>query len=112
MISSAVFAKSSTNVSCLPGRVRLSRDSVCTAFTPASFLSTYIVCSSGSSNPVWYFSATTRNFASSSSLNRLGSCDSAKPLIDASVSTTSGASSSVTVPENATSARSGRAPVS
>jgi hypothetical protein len=31
----------------LRGSVRLSRDSVCTAFTPPSFLSTYIVWSSG-----------------------------------------------------------------
>jgi hypothetical protein len=40
--------------------MRLSRDSVCTAATPVSGLSTYIAHSSGWSNPVWYLSATTR----------------------------------------------------
>ena len=43
------------------GRIRFSRDSVCTAATPVSGLSTYIAHSSGWSNPVWYFSATTNS---------------------------------------------------
>ena len=60
-MSSASLAKSSTMVSCFSGCVRLSRDSVCTALTPPSFLSTYIVCRSGWSNPVWNLFATTRN---------------------------------------------------
>ena len=42
------------------GWVRLSRERVCTALTPPSFLSTYIVCSSGWSNPVWNLLATIR----------------------------------------------------
>ena len=83
-ISSASLAKSSTNVSALPGCVRLSRDRVCTALTPASFLSTYIVCSSGWSKPVWYFSATTSTWYSSEA-NRLGSLPSPKPFIIGSV---------------------------
>lgn len=83
-ISSAVFAKSRTNVSALSGWMRLSLESVCTAFTPASFLSTYIVCSSGWSKPVWYFSATTSTW-NSSPANRLGSCASPNPFIIASV---------------------------
>ena len=41
--------------------MRLRRESVCTAFTPPSFLSTYIVCSSGWSKPVWNLLATIRN---------------------------------------------------
>ena len=59
-ISSASLAKSRTIVPCLPGWVRFRRDSVWTAFTPPSFLSTYIVWSSGWSNPVWNLLATTR----------------------------------------------------
>ncbi len=38
----------------------MSRDSVCTALTPPSFLSTYIVCRSGWSKPVWNLLATIR----------------------------------------------------
>ena len=38
--------------------MRLSRDSVCTAVTPESFLSTYIAESSGWSKPVWNLLAT------------------------------------------------------
>ena len=40
-----LVAKSRTIVPCLPGWVRFRRDSVWTAFTPPSFLSTYIVWS-------------------------------------------------------------------
>ena len=60
-MSAASLTKSSTNTSpcILSGWVRLSRDRVCTAATPLSGLSTYIVVSSGWSKPVWYFSATT-----------------------------------------------------
>ena len=54
--------KSNTNVSVLPAQVRFSRDSVWTALTLFSFLSTIMVCRSGSSNPVWYFSATIKTF--------------------------------------------------
>ncbi|MEW6072071.1 MAG: hypothetical protein AB1726_05665 [Planctomycetota bacterium] len=39
----------------------MSGESVCTAFTPPSFLSTYIVWSRGWSKPVWNLSATIRN---------------------------------------------------
>jgi len=38
-----------TNTSCFLGWARFRRDSVCTALMPDSILSTYIVCSSGSS---------------------------------------------------------------
>jgi hypothetical protein len=38
----------------------VSRDRVCTALTPTSFLSTYMPHSLGWSKPVWYFSATIR----------------------------------------------------
>ena len=38
--------------------MRLSRESVCTAVTPESFLSTYIAESSGWSKPVWNLLAT------------------------------------------------------
>ena len=61
-MSVAEFLKSSTRTSSCDfsgGRIRFSRDSVCTAATPVSFLSTYIADSSGWSNPVWYLSATT-----------------------------------------------------
>ena len=40
------------------GWMRLRRESVWTAASPTSTLSTYIVCSSGWSKPVWNFSAT------------------------------------------------------
>ena len=61
-MSSAWLAKSSTRTSStdFSGWMRLSRDSVCTAATPVSGLSTYIPHSSGWSKPVWYLSATTR----------------------------------------------------
>ena len=61
-MSSASLTKSRTARSAwlLRSAVRLSRDSVCTAEMPVSFLLTYIVVSSGWSKPVWYFSATTR----------------------------------------------------
>ena len=49
MIASLLFWKSSTKQSCFCGCARLSRDKVCTALMPESGLSTYIVCSSGSS---------------------------------------------------------------
>ena len=83
-ISSAGLVKSRTKVSVFPGWVRLSRDRVCTALTPESFLSTYIVCSSGWSKPVWYFSATTSTWYSSEA-NRFGSWASPKPFISGSV---------------------------
>ena len=62
-MSSGLLTKSMTNVLrfCSPPAVRwvrLSRDSVCTAVTPESFLSTYIAESSGWSNPVWNLLAT------------------------------------------------------
>ena len=59
-MSSGLFTKSSTNGGAFPGATRFKRDSVCTACTPSSRLSTYIACSSGWSKPVWYFSATSR----------------------------------------------------
>ena len=52
------LVKSNTAVPRFSGWVRLSRDKVCTAFTPPSFLSTYIVCSKGWSKPVWNLLAT------------------------------------------------------
>ena len=64
-ISSGSLAKSSTTVSSLFGQVRFSRDRVCTALTPPSFLSTYIVCRSGWSYPVWNLLATIRKRYSS-----------------------------------------------
>ena len=97
---SASLAKSSTIVSCFSGWVRLSRESVCTAFTPPSFLSTYIVCSSGWSNPVWNLFATIRNRYSGPS-NVLAVRVSGIPFMPASVQ---GLPPSSTVPENATSA--------
>ena len=48
-----------------PGWMRFSRESVCTALRPVSTLSTYIVCSSGWSKPVWNFSATISTWYSS-----------------------------------------------
>ncbi len=62
-MSSGLLTKSRTNVLrfCSPPAVRwvrLSRESVCTAVTPESFLSTYIAESSGWSNPVWNLLAT------------------------------------------------------
>lgn len=42
------------------GWIRFSRDRVCTAANPLRVLSTYMAYSFGWSNPVWYFSATTR----------------------------------------------------
>ena len=66
------------------GCVRLSRESVCTALTPPSFLSTYIVCSSGWSKPVWNLLATIRKRYSGRS-NALAVCASGKPFIPASV---------------------------
>src|SRR4051794_23356033 len=63
--------------------MRLSRESVCTALTPSSFLSTYMVCSSGSSKPVWYFSATMSSCPSS--WKRCLVWASGKPLSPASV---------------------------
>ena len=44
--------------------MRFRRESVCTAWMPASRLSTYIVCRSGWSKPVWYFSATSSTWYS------------------------------------------------
>ena len=75
-IDSAELAKSSTRTSSwdLSGWMRLSRDSVCTAATPSSFLSTYMPHSSGWSNPVWNFSATTSSWYSSRS--RAAACGS------------------------------------
>ena len=52
LISSSVFSKSNTKVLFFPDVVRFKRESVCTAVTSWSFLSTYIVWSNGSSNPV------------------------------------------------------------
>ena len=46
---SASFEKSSTKASCFLGCALLRRDSVCTALTPDSALSTYMVCRRGSS---------------------------------------------------------------
>ena len=60
------------------------RDSVCTAFTPPSFLSTYIVCSSGWSKPVWNLLATIRKRYSGCS-KVLAVCASGKPFMPASV---------------------------
>ena len=51
--------------------MRFSRESVCTAFTPPSFLSTYIVCNSGWSKPVWNLLATIRNRTGAQSLRGL-----------------------------------------
>jgi hypothetical protein len=47
VMSSASLRKSSTNVSVFSGWIRLSRESVCTAASPTSTLSTNIVCRSG-----------------------------------------------------------------
>jgi hypothetical protein len=105
-ISSAELAKSRTKVSVLPGQVRLSRDSVCTALTPDSFLSTCIVCSRGWSKPVWYFSATTSTWYSSEA-KHWGSSFTPNPLSSGSRYSTL-VSGSVTVPEKATSARTSR----
>ena len=44
----------------LPGWARFSRESVCTAWMPASRLSTYMPQSSGWSKPVWNLFATSR----------------------------------------------------
>ena len=59
-MSPGSLTKSSTKVVSLPyfGAIRFSRDSVCTAFTPANFLSTYIATSSASLKPVWNLLAT------------------------------------------------------
>ena len=64
--------------------MRLSRDSVCTALTPPSFLSTYIVCSSGWSKPVWNLLATIRKRYSGRS-KVLAVCASGKPFMPDSV---------------------------
>ena len=64
-MSDASFTKSITNVSSFPLYVLFNLDKVCTAFIPFNFLSTNIVCNKGSSNPVWYFSATTNTLNSS-----------------------------------------------
>ena len=109
MISSASLAKSSTIAPCLPGWVRLRRESVCTAFTPPSFLSTYIVCSSGWSKPVWNLLATTRKrysgFSNSAAVCRsltTWSCP-AEFMLDSVYDSPP----SFTVPEKATSAFQG-----
>ena len=82
------------------GWMRFSRDRVCTAASPTRALSTYIVCSSGWSNPVWNFSATISTpysgVANSSAVR-----DSGKPFMLVSVSGVSVPSS--ILPENATS---------
>ena len=83
------------------GRIRFSRLSVCTAFRPVSTLSTYIVCSSGWSKPVWNFSATISTWYSSPP-NRSAVSDSGKPFMPGSVNSSP---SSSTLPENATSVR-------
>lgn len=57
-MSSAAFTKSSTNGASLPGNVRFRRESVWTACTQSSRLSTYIAHNSGWSKPVWYLFAT------------------------------------------------------
>ena len=48
----------------LAGVGPVQRERVCTAWMPASRLSTYIVCSRGWSKPVWYFSATSSTWYS------------------------------------------------
>ena len=83
-----------------PGAVRFRRESVCTAWSPASLRSTYIAQSLGWSKPVWYFSATMRTWKSVPSKRR-GSSVSANPFTSASVQVCPPDSSS---PENATSA--------
>ena len=83
--------------------MRLSRESVCTAFTPPSFLSTYIVWSSGWSKPVWNLLATIRKRYSGRS-KVLAVCVSGKPFIPDSVYDRP---PSWTVPEKATSALNG-----
>jgi len=63
----------------------LSLESVCTAPTPPSFLSTYIVWSSnGWSKPVWNLLATMRNRYSGRS-KVFAVCASGKPFIPDSV---------------------------
>ncbi len=99
-IVSVSLRKSSTNVRSFSGWIRFSRDSVCTAASPTSILSTYIVCSSGWSNPVWNFSATISS-PYSGPANRSAVCDSGNPFMPCSVSGTPVPSSSL--PENATS---------
>ena len=90
-------------MSALPGLVRLRRESVWTAWTPANLLSTYIVWSRGWSKPVWYLFATTRTWKASEP-NFSGSSRSEMPsFIPGSVNFWSGMSSSTTSPENATS---------
>ena len=114
-ISAAVLTKSRTRTSscALSGWIRFSSESVRTAARPVSGLSTYIPHSSGSSNPVWYLSTTTkiryslcpRAAAAGSSAftypNRSGNCDSGNPLSCESVND-SLLRSSVKDPENAT----------
>jgi restriction endonuclease S subunit len=74
-MSAGSLTKSSTNVSVLPRVVRFRRESVCTAWMPDKRLSTYMLCNSGWSKPVWYFSATSKTWYSSE-LNFSGSSDS------------------------------------
>ena len=78
-----MFWKSRMKVFSLPGWVRFRRESVCTAWSPASSLSTYIASSFGWSTPVCYFSATTSTFQPSRSKRRVNSL-SGKPFIAAS----------------------------
>ncbi len=59
-MSSVSLRKSRTKVLSFSGWMRLRRERVWTAASPTSVLSTYIVCSSGWSKPVWNFSATIR----------------------------------------------------
>ena len=103
-MSSASFAKSSTIVPFFSGCVRLSRESVWTAFTPPSFLSTYIVCRSGWSKPVWNLFATIRK-RYSGPLENLGRL--ASPRSRSSPTRCSHCPPSCTVPENATRALKG-----
>ncbi|MOA63345.1 hypothetical protein D3C78_1890370 [compost metagenome] len=70
---------------------------------PDNRLSTYMLCNSGWSKPVWYFSATSKTWYSSV-LNFSGSSDSLMPLfMFTSVNFLSENSLSVISPENATS---------
>ncbi len=84
--------------------MRFNRDSVCTAARPVSVLSTYIVCKSGWSKPVWNLLATmSRRYGSPS--NFAAVCDFGKPFMMNSVQSFS---PSFTVPVKAASVRNGQ----
>jgi hypothetical protein len=71
-------------VSSLPAQVRLRRDSVCTACSPSSFLSTYIVCRQRLVEARLVLLRDDED-VDPSAANRSGSCRSGKPFMPGSV---------------------------